>query len=138
MASVLSGIESPAEQEWEFPISHCFRNGNSHPLNVLSTTIQYLYTAPARAHESSTTTKIRCYRRTISDNSTLRPSRSVFLDAWSRIFGIGEWKHPFAASGVARRLAGRRSVGCGIDPAMAQRARDRLAAILPFPVGDSA
>lgn len=48
---------------------------------------------------------------------------------------VGDWFAGSAAAGVARRLAGRRYVGCKIDPDMAQRARDRLAAILPFPVG---
>ncbi|MFT9089983.1 MAG: site-specific DNA-methyltransferase [Gluconacetobacter sp.] len=51
---------------------------------------------------------------------------------------VGDWFAGSGAAGVACRLAGRRYVGCEIDPAMAQRARDRLAAILPFPVGDSA
>lgn len=74
MTPVLSGIEIPAEQEWDFLTSRCFENENRRPLNVLSTIIQYLYTAPARVRESSTTTEIRCYRQTISDISTQYPS----------------------------------------------------------------
>ncbi|MCH4024491.1 MAG: site-specific DNA-methyltransferase [Acetobacter sp.] len=49
---------------------------------------------------------------------------------------VGDWFAGSGAAGVACRLAGRRYVGCEIDPDMAQRARDRLAAILPFPVGE--
>ncbi|GBQ23208.1 DNA methylase N-4/N-6 [Acetobacter estunensis NRIC 0472] len=49
---------------------------------------------------------------------------------------VGDWFAGSGAAGVAYRLAGRRYVGCEIDPDMAQRARDRLAAILPFPVGE--
>jgi site-specific DNA-methyltransferase (adenine-specific) len=44
----------------------------------------------------------------------------------------------FAGSGAvgdACRLSDRRYVGCEINPAMAQRARDRIAAILPFAAG---
>jgi len=49
---------------------------------------------------------------------------------------VGDWFAGSGAAGVACRLAGRRYVGCEIDPDMARRARDRLAAILPFPVGE--
>ncbi|BAK84691.1 hypothetical protein KMAL_28700 [Novacetimonas maltaceti] len=49
---------------------------------------------------------------------------------------VGDWFAGSGAAGVACRLAGRRYVGCEIDPEMARRARDRLAAILPFPIGE--
>jgi len=49
---------------------------------------------------------------------------------------VGDWFAGSGAAGVACRLAGRRYVGCEIDPDMARRARDRLATILPFPVGE--
>ena len=51
---------------------------------------------------------------------------------------VGDW---FAGSGVAGeacRLSGRRYLGCEIDAAMAERARTRITAVLPFYGGDSA
>jgi site-specific DNA-methyltransferase (adenine-specific) len=45
---------------------------------------------------------------------------------------VGDW---FAGSGVAGeacRLSGRRYLGCEIEAAMAERARARIAAVLPF------
>ena len=41
----------------------------------------------------------------------------------------------FAGSGAAEeacRLSGRRYIGCEIDPDMAERARTRIATVLPF------
>lgn len=48
---------------------------------------------------------------------------------------VGDWFAGSGAAGEACRLAGRRYLGCEIDAGMAQRARDRLAAILPFSDG---
>jgi len=45
---------------------------------------------------------------------------------------VGDWFAGSGAAGEACRLAGRRYLGCELDAGMAQRARDRLAAILPF------
>lgn len=48
---------------------------------------------------------------------------------------VGDW---FAGSGAvseACQLADRRYIGCEIDPAMAERARARLASLLPFGSG---
>ncbi|MCW5706912.1 site-specific DNA-methyltransferase [Shinella sp.] len=48
---------------------------------------------------------------------------------------VGDWFAGSGAVGDACRLAGRRYLGCEIDASMAQRARDRLASILPFTDG---
>jgi site-specific DNA-methyltransferase (adenine-specific) len=51
---------------------------------------------------------------------------------------VGDWFAGSGAAGEACRLAGRRYLGCEIDPAMAVKARARLAALLPFPMGGDA
>ncbi len=48
---------------------------------------------------------------------------------------VGDWFAGSGAAGEACQLADRRYIGCEIDAAMAQRARDRLAALLPFGAG---
>ena len=48
---------------------------------------------------------------------------------------VGDWFAGSGAAGEACQLAERRYVGCEIDVGMAQRARDRLAAVLPFGEG---
>ncbi|GBQ40422.1 DNA-methyltransferase [Komagataeibacter europaeus] len=48
---------------------------------------------------------------------------------------VGDWFAGSGAAGVACRLAGRRYVGCEIDPVMAQKARDRIASVLPLGEG---
>lgn len=48
---------------------------------------------------------------------------------------VGDWFAGSGAAGEACQLAERRYVGCEIDGGMAQRARDRLAAVLPFGEG---
>ncbi|EXL06466.1 DNA methylase [Brucella anthropi] len=48
---------------------------------------------------------------------------------------VGDWFAGSGAVGDACRLTGRRYLGCEIDAGMAQRARDRLASILPFTDG---
>ncbi len=48
---------------------------------------------------------------------------------------VGDWFAGSGAAGEACCLSGRRYLGCEIDPGMAQRARDRLAAVLPFSAG---
>jgi site-specific DNA-methyltransferase (adenine-specific) len=45
---------------------------------------------------------------------------------------VGDWFAGSGAAGEACRLSGRRYIGCEIDPTMADRARDRIAAVLPF------
>lgn len=49
---------------------------------------------------------------------------------------VGDWLAGPGAVDAACKLVGCRYVGSEIDPGMAQRARDRLAATLPFPVGE--
>lgn len=51
---------------------------------------------------------------------------------------VGDWFAGSGAVGEACRLAGRRYLGCEIDGAMAEKARARLPALLPFPMGGSA
>lgn len=51
---------------------------------------------------------------------------------------VGDWFAGSGAAGVAAHLAGRHYVGCEIDAEMAQRARDRLTSLLPFPAGERA
>jgi site-specific DNA-methyltransferase (adenine-specific) len=50
---------------------------------------------------------------------------------------VGDWFAGSGAAGEACRLSGRRYLGCEIDTAMAERARARLAAVLPFDRGDA-
>lgn len=45
---------------------------------------------------------------------------------------VGDWFAGSGAAGEACRLSGRRYLGCEIDAAMAERARARIAAVLPF------
>jgi len=45
---------------------------------------------------------------------------------------VGDWFAGSGAVGEACRATGRRYLGCEIDPDMAERARARLAAVLPF------
>lgn len=45
---------------------------------------------------------------------------------------VGDWFAGSGAAGEACRLSGRRYLGCEIDAEMAERARARLAAVLPF------
>ena len=48
---------------------------------------------------------------------------------------VGDWFAGSGAVGEACRLAGRRYLGCEIDPDMAERARNRIAALLAFHAG---
>ena len=48
---------------------------------------------------------------------------------------LGDWFAGSGAAGEACRLSGRRYIGCEIDPDMAERARSRLASLLPFDGG---
>lgn len=50
---------------------------------------------------------------------------------------VGDWFAGSGAAGEACRLSGRRYLGCEIDPAMAERARARIGAVLPFDAGDA-
>ncbi|HET6608936.1 MAG TPA: site-specific DNA-methyltransferase [Rhodopila sp.] len=45
---------------------------------------------------------------------------------------VGDWFAGSGAAGEACRLTGRRYLGCEIDAAMAERARARIAGVLPF------
>ncbi len=45
---------------------------------------------------------------------------------------VGDWFAGSGAAGEACRLSGRRYLGCEIDAAMAERARARIAHVLPF------
>ena len=45
---------------------------------------------------------------------------------------VGDWFAGSGAAGEACRMTNRRYIGCEIDPAMAERARARLAGLLPF------
>jgi site-specific DNA-methyltransferase (adenine-specific) len=49
---------------------------------------------------------------------------------------VGDWFAGSGAAGEACRLSGRRYLGCEIDAAMADRARMRIASVLPFHEGD--
>lgn len=51
---------------------------------------------------------------------------------------VGDWFAGSGAAGDACRLSGRRYLGCEIDPDMADRARSRIAAVLPFHTGGAA
>lgn len=48
---------------------------------------------------------------------------------------VGDWFAGSGAAGEACRLTGRRYLGCEIDAAMAERARARIASVLPFAEG---
>lgn len=48
---------------------------------------------------------------------------------------VGDWFAGSGAAGEACRLIGRRYLGCEIDAAMAERARVRIASVLPFTEG---
>jgi site-specific DNA-methyltransferase (adenine-specific) len=48
---------------------------------------------------------------------------------------VGDWFAGSGAAGEACRLAGRRYLGCEIDVGMAERARVRIASVLPFTEG---
>ena len=48
---------------------------------------------------------------------------------------VGDWFAGSGAAGEACRLSGRRYLGCEIDAAMAERARARIASVLPFDAG---
>jgi site-specific DNA-methyltransferase (adenine-specific) len=45
---------------------------------------------------------------------------------------VGDWFAGSGAAGEACRLSGRHYLGCETDAAMAERARSRIAAVLPF------
>lgn len=49
---------------------------------------------------------------------------------------VGDWFAGSGAAGEACRMTGRDYIGCEIDPQMADRARGRLAAVLPFHMGE--
>ncbi|MGF3021913.1 DNA-methyltransferase [Methylobacterium aquaticum] len=51
---------------------------------------------------------------------------------------LGDWFAGSGAVGEACRLTGLRYLGCEIDAGMAERARTRLAALLPFDAGGAA
>lgn len=51
---------------------------------------------------------------------------------------VGDWFAGSRAAGEACRLSGRRYLGCEIDPDMAERARSRIAGVLPFRDGGAA
>jgi site-specific DNA-methyltransferase (adenine-specific) len=51
---------------------------------------------------------------------------------------VGDWFAGSGAAGEACRLSGRRYLGCEIDADMAERARARIAAVLPFRDGGAA
>ena len=51
---------------------------------------------------------------------------------------VGDWFAGSGAAGEACRLAGRLYLGCEIDTAMAERARTRIANVLPFHGGGAA
>ena len=49
---------------------------------------------------------------------------------------VGDWFAGSGSGGEACWLSGRRYIGCEIDPTMADRARSRIATVLPFHDGD--
>ena len=51
---------------------------------------------------------------------------------------VGDWFAGSGAAGEACQLSGRRYLGCEIDAVMAERARTRIAALLPFHGGGAA
>jgi site-specific DNA-methyltransferase (adenine-specific) len=78
-----------------------------------------------------------CHRRAI--HPTEKPSGllEILIRASCPPGGlVGDWFAGSGSAGIACRHAGRRYLGCEIDPIMAQCARDRLASVLPFPVGE--
>lgn len=69
----LSGIDFPAYREWDVAIVDCYKRRKSRSLRVLNIiTIQYLYTAPGRARESSNTIKTAGFVSTFSDSPAPR------------------------------------------------------------------
>lgn len=65
----LSGIDFPAYREWDVELVTCYERVKSLSLRVLNIiTIQYLYTAPGRAHESSNTIKTAGFFSTFPDS----------------------------------------------------------------------
>ena len=50
---------------------------------------------------------------------------------------VGDWFAGSGAAGEACRMTGRRYIGCELDPGMADRARSRLAEVLPFHMGEA-
>ncbi|MBB4020191.1 site-specific DNA-methyltransferase (adenine-specific) [Chelatococcus caeni] len=49
---------------------------------------------------------------------------------------VGDWFAGSGAAGEACRFSGRRYLGCELDPVMARKAADRIAALLPLATGD--
>ena len=113
----LSGIDFPAYREWDVSLINCYKRGKSRSLRVLnSITIQYLYTAPGRARESSNTIKTAGFVSTFSDSPAPR--------------------HDFLR---ARFLLGRRPICGGRRSVVMQRNCDQCAAtIRPSVVGGHA
>lgn len=69
----LSGIDFPAYREWDVAIIDCYKRGKSRSLRVLNIiNIQYLYTAPGRARESSNTIKTAGFCSTFPDSPAPR------------------------------------------------------------------
>ncbi len=72
----------------------------------------------------------------MSATVTPRPNAAILIRTSCPEGGlVGDW---FAGSGAACRLTGRRYLGCEIDAAMAERARARIAAVLPLHGGGAA
>ena len=69
----------------------------------------------------------------------LRPTGSLWVFGSLRCFmATADCFAGSGAAGEACRLSGRRYLGCEIDAAMAERARARIAAVLPFHDGGAA
>ena len=69
----LSGINFPAYREWDVAIVACYKRGKPRSLRVINIiTIQYLYTAPACARESSNTIKTAGFCSTFPDSPAPR------------------------------------------------------------------
>ncbi|MEO9336743.1 site-specific DNA-methyltransferase [Mesorhizobium sp. SB112] len=49
---------------------------------------------------------------------------------------VGDWFAGSGSAGEACRFSGRRYIGCELDPDMARKAVDRIAALLPLTAGD--
>lgn len=60
------------------------------------------------------------------------------MTAVSEIVPVGGWFAGSGSAGEARRLSGRRHLGCEIDAAIAERAHARIASVLPFHDGGAA
>lgn len=74
-----------------------------------------------------------CHGRAIHPTEKPSPLLEILIRTSCPECGlVGDWFAGSGAAGEACRLSGRRYLGCEIDAAMAERARARIASVLPF------